>query len=290
MTSGSTHTVTVRTVGTTCTATATGITRSCITGIKLGVIDPCTCNNDAAMNGLNSGTFSEAIIVGVDNDSNGTLDMNLPAGWSINVLTVTGASAGLVTGTASFTIQNNASTNGFNALKATFNHIDNVGYQVTFEVLDNLGNRVTVSSLAVNGGTVAANSTITIANKCAYPTPIFSPTVPASICSTATPITLGATDIEPGNPGGTAAFTSLLGTSITQTPATAGSYVIVLNYDGANDASTNSGLFIDASNTTAVAAPNGGQAGSTLGGLTAPGFWLPTTYQHYHKCTRLLCT
>ena len=121
---------------------------------------------------------------------------------------------------------------------------------------------------------MAANSTVTIANKCAYPTPIFNPTVPASICSTATPITLGATDIEPGNPGGTAAFTltTVGGTAITQTPTIAGSYVVVLNYDGANDASTNSGLFIDATNTTAVAAPNGGQAGSTLGGLTAPGF------------------
>ena len=267
--SGSTHSVTVRTVGTTCTATMTGITRSCITGIKLAVIDPCMCNNDATINNLSSGTFSESIVVGVDNDSNGVLDMSLPADWTINVLTVTGASSGLVTGTTSFSMVNNASTNGFDALKATFTHVDNVGYQVSFEVLDGSGNRIDANGDFV----IDNNDIITIANKCAYPTPAFNPALPASICAIAgTTITLGAIDNESGNPGGAATYT-VNGSAATQlSTATAGTYTVVMQYTGANDASTNSGSFIDPTNTTAVASPNGGQAGSTLGGLTAPGF------------------
>jgi hypothetical protein len=168
-------------------AVATLTVEECV----IEVTDPCSCNDDASpiifdaeagtYDNPNDGTFGEVVSV--------SSPAGLPNGLDLRVTAVTGALDVTVGDALIFDA---------GAYEIAFNHPDDVGYTITIDQF-------------VNDRALGLD--LTISNICAYPNPVFDPTLDPIYCNFEEPITLGGTDDDDVNASPTPASFTVNGSS-----------------------------------------------------------------------------
>ncbi len=187
------------------------------------VADPCTCNNNQATDGSQTGTFNETVVV------NGS-----GPGQTWTVATI----APLVAGTAPTLAVNTVLSA---VLNSGANGIDDDGdgstdepdeayiYSVSFVHTDDAGYTATIEGPAALG--TGGNQTLSIANRCQYPEIIFGANPAASYCvaSGAMPsVALSVT--EANSMAGTATFSGTGVSGTTFAPTGGGTYTVTAVY------------------------------------------------------------